>query len=294
MLAADKLQLQTTLKQQATALKEKEFKLHHENLMTVGTQAAVLAGLDVTMLIELSPALESDWIMSTEQSHLIIRFFPRIMKLLYYTTITSALCANIFVVGQTTILSVMGASLALRGPDGSMMTATDGLYKERSAVFKAFGYGLAATLCSVVLGVWLILPPEAAFLSMICTCFTGRLLKQQYYRIRQKFEFNEEDTVDFSDLFDGPGNVNVDVATPRTKKKGLGGFMNGYGGRNRIKQSPNTSFKETSSSDDEENAHAFNQQNTKRRRNRNLVRQKGSAATNDYDYEDSLPLITTV
>ena len=31
MLAADKLQLQSALKQQATALKEKEFKLHHEN-----------------------------------------------------------------------------------------------------------------------------------------------------------------------------------------------------------------------------------------------------------------------
>ena len=32
MLAADKLQLQSALKQQATALKEKEFNLHHSNL----------------------------------------------------------------------------------------------------------------------------------------------------------------------------------------------------------------------------------------------------------------------
>ena len=31
MLAADKLQLQSSLKQQATALKEKEFNLHHNN-----------------------------------------------------------------------------------------------------------------------------------------------------------------------------------------------------------------------------------------------------------------------
>ena len=34
MLAADKLQLQSSLKQQATALKEKEFNLHHSNLST--------------------------------------------------------------------------------------------------------------------------------------------------------------------------------------------------------------------------------------------------------------------
>ena len=32
MLAADKLQLQSQLKQQATALKEKEFNLHHSNM----------------------------------------------------------------------------------------------------------------------------------------------------------------------------------------------------------------------------------------------------------------------
>ena len=61
MLAADKLQLQSALKQQATALKEKEFQLHHSNLMTVGTQAAVLAGLDITMFIEFSPAPDSEW-----------------------------------------------------------------------------------------------------------------------------------------------------------------------------------------------------------------------------------------
>ena len=34
MLAADKLQLQSALKQQATALKEKEFNLHNSNLST--------------------------------------------------------------------------------------------------------------------------------------------------------------------------------------------------------------------------------------------------------------------
>lgn len=32
MLAADKLQLQSALKQQATALKEKEFNLHYSNM----------------------------------------------------------------------------------------------------------------------------------------------------------------------------------------------------------------------------------------------------------------------
>ena len=55
MLAADKLQLQSLMKQQAVTLKEKEFNLHHSNCMTIGTQAAVLAGLDITMFIEFTP-----------------------------------------------------------------------------------------------------------------------------------------------------------------------------------------------------------------------------------------------
>ena len=95
MLAADKLQLQSTLKQQATALKEKEFNLHHNNFMTVGTQAAVLAGLDVTMFIEFQPPPHEEW------PFIVI---PRILKFVYYVCITSAFCANILVVSQTTIL----------------------------------------------------------------------------------------------------------------------------------------------------------------------------------------------
>lgn len=68
MLAADKLQLQSTLRQQATALKEKEFNLHHGNLMTVGTQAAVLAGLDVTMFIEFQPPPNEEWVSQLMQA----------------------------------------------------------------------------------------------------------------------------------------------------------------------------------------------------------------------------------
>jgi hypothetical protein len=91
MLAADKLQLQSALKQQATALKEKEFTLHHTNFsefssffgknncnilkpfspcfswfvtVTVGTQAAVLAGLDITMFVEFNPPHNDDWVRS--------------------------------------------------------------------------------------------------------------------------------------------------------------------------------------------------------------------------------------
>ena len=191
MLAADKLQLQSHVKQQATALKEKEFNLHHSNLMTVGTQAAVLAGLDITMFIEFVPAHDSEWMTTAMTSGndggtynrtilTIMMLVPRILKFCYYITIVSAFCANILVVGQTTILSVMGASLALRGPDGSMMTATNGIYEERSIVFKTFGFGLLSTLLSVVFCVWLICSFETAFVCNACSMGTIYVMMKHF------------------------------------------------------------------------------------------------------------------
>lgn len=214
MLAADKLQLQSTLKQQATALKEKEFNLHHNNFMTVGTQAAVLAGLDVTMFIEFQPPANDEW------PFVII---PRVLKFVYYVCITSAFCANILVVSQTTILSVLGASLALRGPDGSMMTATDGLYLERGMVFRSFGLGLILTIASVVSVVWLHLHWEASLTCCLVAVGTMCKMRSTYQRIVKKFDFDESLTVDFRDIFEGPAAIQA-IPMRQIISKGLRGM----------------------------------------------------------------------
>jgi type IV secretory pathway VirB6-like protein len=135
------------------------------------------------------------------------------LKFIFYVLITSAFCSNIFVVAQTTILSVLGASLALRGPDGSMMTATDGLYHERVSVFKAFGRGLVFTMGSVVLAVWLHLHWEASVICCSIAVFTMSKMREAYYRIVKKFDFDESMTVDFRDIFDGPAAIH---AVPRS------------------------------------------------------------------------------
>jgi hypothetical protein len=136
-----------------------------------------------------------------------LRLLPRCIKFVYYITIVSAFCANMIVVSQTTTLSVLGAGLALRGPDGSMMTATDGLYEERTSVFLIFGIGMACTVGSVVLSVWLILHWEAALCCMIITLLTGRIIWRNYLRIQKRFDFDESETVDFSDIMNGPAAI---------------------------------------------------------------------------------------
>lgn len=167
--------------------------------MTVGTQAAVLASLDVTMFIEFQPPPDSDWVYYV---------IPRGLKFLYYTLITVAFCCNLLVVAQTTLLSVLGTALALRGPDGSMIWATDGLYHERKSIFYAFGLGLATTISSVLVVVWLILSPEASAVCMSITLFTVLRLYKSYLRMVSTFEFDESETVDFTDIFEsGPAAI---------------------------------------------------------------------------------------
>jgi hypothetical protein len=113
------------------------------------------------------------------------------------------------VVSHTTTLSVLGAGMALRGPDGSMMTATDGLYEERMAVFQIFGLGLACTVGSVVMCVWLILHWESAFICMLLTLTTCRVIYKNYKRVTGRFGFDENETVDFRDIMEGPAFVQV-------------------------------------------------------------------------------------
>ncbi|KAL3938853.1 MAG: hypothetical protein SGARI_001585 [Bacillariaceae sp.] len=157
------------------------------------------------MFIEFNPPSESDWGND-------VFWVPRCLKFLYYCTIVSAFCANMIVVSQTTTLSVLGAGLALRGPDGSMMTATDGLYEERGSVFKTFGIGMACTVGSVVICVWLLLHWEAALCCMVLTLVTGRTIWKNYQRVNRRFAFDASETVDFSDIMHGP------ITMPKIRK----------------------------------------------------------------------------
>ena len=87
------------------------------------------------------------------------------------------------------------------------MTATDGLYHERISVFQAFGRGLVFTMGSVVMAVWLHLHWEASVICCSIAVFTISRMREAYYRIVKKFDFDESLTVDFRDIFDGPAAI---------------------------------------------------------------------------------------
>ena len=104
MLAADKLLLQSNVKQRAIQLREKELNLFNDNFNAVGTQSAVLAGCAMTSFAEIDLPHNA--------------FYAQ--KACLHLFVTISICANLMCTASTTFVSVWGSGKALRGKDGSM------------------------------------------------------------------------------------------------------------------------------------------------------------------------------
>lgn len=175
MLAADRLLLETNLRQRAIQLREKELNLFTENFGSVGTQAAVLAGFTTTCFIEIT---------IPEDVHFLA-------KLILQLSAVFTICANITCVSLSTIVSVWGSGKALRGKDGSMDEAVDGMNDERELIFRAFDYGLAGNLFTVMWAAIILMDPLTAGLGCLIIVFTGYLIFSNVQRIRKKFHLDE-------------------------------------------------------------------------------------------------------
>lgn len=167
------------MKQRAIQLREKEINLFTENFTAVGTQAAVLAGFTTTCFIEVTIPDDAS-IMLTSLLHLSAIF---------------TICANIVCVSLSTIVSVWGSGKALRGKDGSMDDAVDGMNNERGLIFKAFDLGLAGNLCTVTVASWILMQPAVAALSTAIIAYTAWLIGTHAQRIKAKFNLDEFTTL---------------------------------------------------------------------------------------------------
>lgn len=134
MLAADRSLLEVNLRQSAIKLREKELNLYSDNFSAMATQAAVLAGFTTTCLIE---------IVIPKDTH-------KFAKSFFHISAIVSICANIACVSLSTITTIWGSGKALRGKDGSMDEAVDGISKERNLIFQSFAIGLAGNLCTVL------------------------------------------------------------------------------------------------------------------------------------------------
>ncbi len=184
MLAADKLLLQSNVKQRATQLREKELNLFNDNFNAVGTQSAVLAGFAMTSFAEIDLPHNA--------------FYAQ--KACLHLFVTISICANLLCTASTTFVSVWGSGKALRGKDGSMDSAVDGMYAERAFIFACFGVGLITTLLALMAAAWILMTMEVALVASMGISWCIFIIIRQAGRIHTKFGLSPGENTSFQDI----------------------------------------------------------------------------------------------
>ena len=198
MIAADRLLLETSLRQSAIKLREKELNLYCENFASVGTQAAVMAGFTTTCLIEIS---------IPETTH------PIPKNLLHFAAVLS-ICFNLTCVSLSTIVSVWGSGMALRGKDGSMDFAVAGMGNERDIIFRSFFSGLFCNLCTIVFASWILMDSTLATFSTIMITYSMWIIYTNSKRITKKFQLVQATRLDDLTGYPTDGETQDDVESP--------------------------------------------------------------------------------
>jgi hypothetical protein len=141
MLLADKRDLQNSLKVSLLQIEEKELNYYTQNCMTVGTQAALLAGFAFAAIIE-------------DRFTAVAADSQKIVQSGWYIVTTIAMALQILTLIKSMQLSILGPGLALRGPEGSMTRALVAMRLEYKHVHRLFYTGLCAFLISVGIYGW--------------------------------------------------------------------------------------------------------------------------------------------
>lgn len=157
----------------------------------MATQAAVLAGFTTTCLIEIN--LPSS-------------VHPMAKSFLHIAAIFS-ICSNISCVSLSTITTIWGSSKALRGKDGSMDEAVEGINDERALIFRAFACGLAGNLCTVFGACLILMDFPVSIFACSMVFYAAWMIYGNATRIQRKFHFSE--AVRLDDLTKYPNNMPV-------------------------------------------------------------------------------------
>ena len=203
MLAADRLMLQSSIKERSVVLKSKELDLYTKQLGELGMQAAVLASCAVVAIVELE----------------VPEITPRAIQMVFNIAATVTLAANLSVISSTLTISVLGGSLALRGPDGSMFRSVDAVHQERRRTFAMFGAGVVAIHVMGVAAAFVKMRPETAIIAgLVLVSNLWHTIQMTRNRFKT-FHFNDSETVNFDDIFAVGPDANVEALSQLRMKR---------------------------------------------------------------------------
>ena len=177
MLYADKNALRTQLKVQMLRIRERELLFYTNNCLSISTSAALLAGFAWYGLTEVPFDEGADVV--TQTCYLVVTTL--IMGLELLTVVNATLCA------------ILGPGLALRGPDGSMHTAVNGMHTHYRFTLACFTGGLVCFMISALLYAWMQFDVTLAVpVTLLITYFLSSIYR---YTIRIMRRFRSKDVV---------------------------------------------------------------------------------------------------
>jgi hypothetical protein len=137
MIQADKQLIQSQLKLSSLKVREKELTFYNNNFETLATVAALLSGFAFSALQNNIPT-DTHWVIS----------------LLFHSSFPVAVMYSLWCVCNSTFISMFGPGLALRGTDGSMHKAVEGMMTERIELYNSFRMSILALHIATACCIW--------------------------------------------------------------------------------------------------------------------------------------------
>lgn len=152
MLFADKQALETDLKVSLLAIRERELELYAENCRNIGAQAALLAGFAYSALtFEVAEVDDVCTFALAMKSDCSVMSRDTVIGGLYQLIAYGSMALNTLAVFRSLLASMLGPGLALRGQDGAMDQAVEGLALEYRTTFVLFLAGIFSFFLYVAL-----------------------------------------------------------------------------------------------------------------------------------------------
>jgi len=179
MLFADKNALRTQLKVNMLRIRERELTYYTNNCLAISTSSALLAGFAWYGLTEVP--FDSNASALTQTLYLVVTTL--IMGLELLTVVNATLCA------------ILGPGLALRGPDGSMHNAVQGMMTHYRFTLACFTLGLVCFMLSALLYSWMQFDWTLALPMTLLIVYFLFILQRYYIRIYRRFRLPPESAV---------------------------------------------------------------------------------------------------
>lgn len=213
MLYAFKHELTYRTARQILSVRERELRFYTRNILTIGAQAALLAGFAFKTLVSHNSADMLEWIteFAPEETFAMLYKYPfqldavqwvmTVFELFYLLSTISAMGSTLYTLYICLITPIMGLGLALRGNEGSVDRAVLSLAGVNASVIREFGVALRLFQFSVLMKAFLTFHLVAACASSVSVIYYYFSIRGSEKRIITTFAIPPDQIV--TGRFDG-------------------------------------------------------------------------------------------